>query len=75
MRTLLSSTGIAFAIALLVFGFFFVDAIELLMKAQFEEVMLHDVTTTFVEPTSAAARYEVDSAPAPAGLRLGRDAA
>ncbi len=63
VRTLLSSTGIAFAIALLVFGFFFVDAVELLMKAQFEEVMLHDVTTTFVEPTSAAARHEVERLP------------
>jgi putative ABC transport system permease protein len=63
VRTLLSSTGIAFAIALLIFGFFFVDAVELLMKAQFEEVMLHDVTTTFVEPTSAAARHEVERLP------------
>ncbi len=63
VRTLLSATGIAFAIALLVFGFFFVDAIELLMKAQFEEVMLHDVTTTFVEPTSAAALHEVGRLP------------
>jgi putative ABC transport system permease protein len=63
VRTLLSSTGIAFAIALLVFGFFFVDAIELLMKMQFEEVMLHDVTTTFVEPTSSAARHEVARMP------------
>jgi putative ABC transport system permease protein len=33
------------------------------MKAQFEEVMLHDVTTTFVEPTSAAARHEVERLP------------
>ena len=63
VRTLLSSTGIAFAIALLIFGFFFVDAVELLMKAQFEEVMLHDVTATFVEPTSAAARHEIARMP------------
>ncbi|MCP4204118.1 MAG: FtsX-like permease family protein [bacterium] len=63
VRTLLSATGIAFAIALLVFGFFFVDAIDLLMKVQFEEVMLHDVTTTFVEPTSSAARHEVERMP------------
>ena len=63
VRTLLSATGIAFAIALLVFGFFFVDAVELLMKGQFEEVMLHDVTATFVEPTSAAARHEVERLP------------
>lgn len=63
VRTLLSATGIAFAIALLVFGFFFVDAIELLMKAQFDEVMLHDVTATFVEPTSSAARHEIARMP------------
>lgn len=63
VRTLLSATGIAFAIALLVFGFFFVDAIDLLMKVQFEEVMLHDVTTTFVEPTSSAARHELSRMP------------
>ncbi len=63
LRTLLSATGIAFAIALLVFGFFFVDAIDLLMKVQFQEVMLHDVTTTFVEPTSAAVRHEVARMP------------
>jgi len=63
VRTLLSATGIAFAIALLVFGFFFVDAIQLLMKVQFEQVMLHDVTTTFVEPTSSAARHEVERMP------------
>jgi putative ABC transport system permease protein len=63
VRTLLSATGIAFAIALLIFGFFFVDAIDLLMKVQFEEVMLHDITTTFVEPTSSAARHEVERMP------------
>jgi putative ABC transport system permease protein len=63
LRTLLSATGIAFAIALLVFGFFFVDAVKLLMKAQFEEVMLHDVMTTFVEPTSSSARHEVARMP------------
>ena len=63
VRTLLSATGIAFAIALLVFGFFFVDAIDLLMKVQFEEVMLHDITVTFVEPTSPAARHEVERMP------------
>ena len=63
VRTLLSATGIAFAIALLVFGFFFVDAIDLLMKMQFEEVMLHDVTTSFVEPTSSAARHELARMP------------
>lgn len=63
VRTLLSATGIAFAIALLVFGFFFVDAIDLLMRVQFQEVMLHDVTATFVEPTSPAARHEVERMP------------
>jgi putative ABC transport system permease protein len=63
VRTLLSATGIAFAIALLVFGFFFVDAMDLLMKVQFEEAMLHDVTTTFVEPTSAAAHHAVERLP------------
>ena len=45
------------------FGFFFVDAIELLMKVQFKEVMLHDVTATFVEPSSAAARHEAARMP------------
>jgi putative ABC transport system permease protein len=74
VRTLLSATGIAFAIALLVFGFFFVDAIDLLMKVQFEEVMLHDVTATFVEPTSSAARHEVERMPGVLSLEPFRSA-
>lgn len=80
-RTGLSVVGVAFAVALLVLGFFFQDAIDRIMKLQFELVQRQDLTVSFVEPLSARSFLEVERLPGvlraepmrsvPARLRLG----
>jgi putative ABC transport system permease protein len=62
-RTFASVTGIAFAVAILFFGFMFVDVMDLLMEIQFSQVQRQDVTLGFVEPRSARALAEVRSLP------------
>jgi putative ABC transport system permease protein len=58
-----SVIGIAFAVAILLFGFVFLDAMTLLAELQFSLVQRQDLTVTFVEPVSARALYEVGSLP------------
>jgi putative ABC transport system permease protein len=55
VRAALSIVGTAFAVAILVVGLFFVDAIDILMRVQFETVQRQDVTVTFAEPVSSGA--------------------
>jgi putative ABC transport system permease protein len=62
-RSAASVVGIAFAVAILLFGFVFIDAMELLADLQFSLVQRQDVTVSFVEPLSARARHEVASLP------------
>jgi putative ABC transport system permease protein len=63
LRSTMSVVGIAFGVAILVVGLFFLDSIEELLRVQFTVVQRQDVTTTFVEPVSAGAMYELERLP------------
>ena len=54
-RAALSIFGTALAVAILVVGLFFVDAIDILMHVQFDVVQRHDVMAGFNTPVSARA--------------------
>jgi putative ABC transport system permease protein len=61
IRTSLAVIGMSLAVAILIVGLFFVDAIQELLRAEFEVMQRQDVTLTFTEPASAAAVYELAS--------------
>lgn len=58
-RTLLSITGIAFAVAIVVLGNFFKDAIGFIIDSQFTVAMRNDVAVWSLEPVSGRAREEL----------------
>ena len=62
-RAAISITGIGFAVAVLMIGFVFVDAIDRLITMQFSVAERQDITVTFVEPRSAAARHALARLP------------
>jgi putative ABC transport system permease protein len=62
-RAAASVFGIAFAVAILMIGFVFSEAIERLILTQFWEAERQDVTVNFVEPRSERARYELARLP------------
>jgi putative ABC transport system permease protein len=62
-RFLLSALGISFAVALLVLGRYFVDAIVHIANVQFRLVQREDVTVTALDPLPGAARYELARLP------------
>ena len=63
LRAAASVFGIAFAVAILMIGFVFNDAIDRLMLTQFWEAERQDVTVTFVEPRDESARYALARLP------------
>ncbi len=63
MRALASVVGIAFGGAILLVGFGFVDAMDVLIARQFNDGMRQDVTVTFVEPRSSSAIHGVAALP------------
>jgi putative ABC transport system permease protein len=63
LRAAASVFGIAFAVAILMIGFVFTDAIERLIQVQFWQAERQDVTVFFVEPRSDAARHELTRLP------------
>jgi putative ABC transport system permease protein len=63
LRAAASVFGIAFAVAILMIGFVFTDAVDQLVQVQFWEVERQDVTVFFVEPRSDAARHELARLP------------
>jgi putative ABC transport system permease protein len=63
LRFVLSAFGVGMAIALMVLGAFFIDAIDYLITLQFSVAQRQDVTVNFVEPRSANARYELERMP------------
>jgi len=63
LRAAASVFGIAFAVAILMIGFVFTDAIEHLIQTQFWEAERQDVTVTFVEPRDDAARHALARLP------------
>lgn len=62
-RAVASIVGIAFAIGILLFGFVFLDAMDMVADLQFTLVQRQDITVSFVEPVSSKARYEIASLP------------
>ncbi|MBI4517452.1 MAG: FtsX-like permease family protein [Deltaproteobacteria bacterium] len=62
-RALLSILGMSLAVAILVVGRYFVDAVHLLAEVQFGMVQREDVAITFHEPRPARARHEVARLP------------
>jgi putative ABC transport system permease protein len=62
-RAVASVVGIAFAVALLMVGFFFVDAMDELKQMQFSFVQRQDISVSFVEPASPRALHELGSLP------------
>ena len=63
LRAGASIFGIAFAVAILMVGFVFGDAMERLIVTQFWEAERQDVTVNFVEPRSRDARYALRRLP------------
>jgi putative ABC transport system permease protein len=63
LRFALSAFGVGMAIALMVLGAFFIDAIDYLITLQFNVAQRQDVTVTFVEPRSEATRHELARLP------------
>jgi putative ABC transport system permease protein len=63
LRAAASIFGIGFAVAILMIGFVFSDAIEQLIQTQFWEAERQDVTVTFVEPRDDASRHALARMP------------
>jgi putative ABC transport system permease protein len=63
LRAGASIFGIGFAVAILMIGFVFADAIERLIETQFWVAERQDVTVNFVEPRSSDARYALAHLP------------
>jgi putative ABC transport system permease protein len=63
LRAAASIFGIGFAVAILMVGFVFSDAIERLIETQFWVAERQDVTVGFVEPRSDAARHALARLP------------
>jgi putative ABC transport system permease protein len=81
MKAFLSIFGIAWAVAILVVGFYSFDAIDYIMRIQFEEIQREDAAVLFHNPRPVRVRHEVDRLPGvlsaetfrvvPARLRFG----
>jgi putative ABC transport system permease protein len=63
VRAGLSVLGTAFAVAILLVGRFFVDAVQTLNDVQFRAVQREDMTLVFHEPLRSDARHAVASLP------------
>ncbi|MBM3777833.1 MAG: FtsX-like permease family protein [Acidimicrobiia bacterium] len=63
MRAAASVVGIAFATAILLVGFTFIDVIDHLITLQFSFAERQDVTVSFVEPQSSDVRYALSRLP------------
>jgi len=63
LRAAMSVVGIAFAGAVLLIGFSFLDVMNVLIDEQFMRAMRQDVTVTFARPLSADAIYAVRRLP------------
>lgn len=63
LKSLLTSLGIALAVAVLILGSFALDAIEYVIDTQFYLAQRQDVTLTLVDPTSGHVLEELKSLP------------
>lgn len=62
-RAFFSALGIALAVAILIVGRYFVDAIRHIARVQFQIVQRDDVTVAFTDPLSAEARHALGHLP------------
>jgi putative ABC transport system permease protein len=62
-RAAASLIGIGFATAILAVGFFFIDALDVVVAQQFGMVQRQDVSLAFFEPASPRAFHEVQALP------------
>ncbi|MGD9855716.1 MAG: ABC transporter permease [Planctomycetaceae bacterium] len=62
-KAVMSTVGIAFAVAVLVLGRFGVDALGYMMTFQYFITQRQDLSVAFVEPLSADARFELQQLP------------
>lgn len=63
LRALASIVGIAFGGAILLFGFSMLSSVERLVANQFSVAERQDLAVSFVEPSSAAARFALAALP------------
>lgn len=63
LRTLLSTAGVSFAVALLVVGRFSFDAVERYMQLTFAQAQRQDMTVTFFRPVPLKALHELRRLP------------
>lgn len=63
VKAILSALGIAFAVAILIVGRFFVDAILRIADVQFRHVQRENLTVVFNAPRSPAVRHELARLP------------
>jgi putative ABC transport system permease protein len=63
VRALLSTIGLALGVSILVTGAFFNDALNALMKEEFDVVGRADATVTFTRPLSEGSAYELAQLP------------
>lgn len=62
-KAALSALGIAFAVAILVVGRFFVDAMRYMADVQFRHVQRENLSVAFNAPRSATVRHELERLP------------
>ena len=59
-KAILTIVGMSFAVAILIVGFYFFDAIDYLVQVQFRTAQRDDVTISLSEPHGEQARYDVN---------------
>lgn len=62
-RAFFSMLGIALAVAILIVGRYFIDAIRHIAQVQFQIVQRDDVSVAFTDPLSARARHAIEHLP------------
>lgn len=63
IKAALAVVGLSLAVAILVVGRSFEDAINYIMDVQFHQIQREDITLTFTEPLSGQARYDLQHLP------------
>ncbi len=62
-KAIMSTIGIALAVAVLILGRFGIDALDYMMTFQYFVTQRQDVSVTFVEPLSADSKFELPQLP------------
>jgi putative ABC transport system permease protein len=63
IKALLSLVGIAFAIAIVVVGLYFFDAVDRIVEHQFRTVQREDLAVTFSDPRTSRAIHDLEHLP------------